>query len=165
MTIAFDNSYARLPDRFFARLDPEPVGAPQLLALNRVLAGELGLDPDLLSSPDGVAMLAGNSVPEGAAPIAQAYAGHQFGGFVPQLGDGRAILLGEVIGRDGKRRDIQLKGSGRTPFALLFRGPSSPVLAQGIRRLRAPPPLGMLDLFLVPVGPSDGDMRYEAVFA
>ena len=117
MTIAFDNSYARLPDRFFARLDPEPVGAPQLLALNRVLAGELGLDPDLLSSPEGVAMLAGNSVPEGAAPIAQAYAGHQFGGFVPQLGDGRAILLGEVIGRDGKRRDIQLKGSGRTPFS------------------------------------------------
>ncbi|MAW88596.1 MAG: hypothetical protein CMJ42_18915 [Phyllobacteriaceae bacterium] len=117
MTLAFDNSYARLPARFFARLDPEPVGAPQLVALNRGLADSLGLDPDLLASAEGVAFLAGNAVPEGALPIAQAYAGHQFGGFVPQLGDGRAILLGEVIGRDGRRRDIQLKGSGRTPFS------------------------------------------------
>lgn len=117
MTMPFDNSYARLPDRFFARLDPAPVGAPQLVALNRELAESLGLDPDALASPEGVSMLAGNAVPEGALPIAQAYAGHQFGGFVPQLGDGRAILLGEVIGRDGQRRDIQLKGSGRTPFS------------------------------------------------
>ncbi|PHP67379.1 hypothetical protein CSC94_10110 [Zhengella mangrovi] len=117
MTIAFDNSYGRLPDRFYARLDPVPVGQPSLIALNRPLAADLGLDVDMLASAEGVAMLAGNRVPDGALPLAQAYAGHQFGGFVPQLGDGRAILLGEVIGRDGLRRDIQLKGSGRTPFS------------------------------------------------
>ena len=76
-----------------------------------------GLDPEELASPEGVEVLAGNRVPEGASPIALAYAGHQFGHFVPQLGDGRAILLGEIVGRDGVRRDIQLKGSGRTPFS------------------------------------------------
>jgi uncharacterized protein YdiU (UPF0061 family) len=113
----FDNTYARLPDRFFARLAPTPVAAPKLVKLNARLAEELGLDAGWLASPDGVAMLAGNAVPAGAEPIAQAYAGHQFGGFSPQLGDGRAILLGEVIRRDGQRRDIQLKGSGRTPFS------------------------------------------------
>ena len=114
---AFDNTYARLPDRFHARLDPTPVAAPQLVRLNAALAEGLGLDPAALASPEGVAVLAGNRVPEGAAPIALAYAGHQFGHFVPQLGDGRAILLGEVVGRDGLRRDIQLKGSGPTPFS------------------------------------------------
>jgi serine/tyrosine/threonine adenylyltransferase len=114
---AFDNSYARLPDRFFARLVPVPVAAPTLIRVNRPLAERLGIDPDILASPEGVAMLAGNQVPQGAAPLAMAYAGHQFGNFVPQLGDGRAILLGEVIGRDGVRRDIQLKGAGRTPFS------------------------------------------------
>jgi uncharacterized protein YdiU (UPF0061 family) len=113
----FDNSYARLPERFFARLPPTPVAAPRLVKLNAPLAEALGLDPAWLGSAEGVAMLAGNLVPEGAEPIAQAYAGHQFGGFSPQLGDGRAILLGEVIGRDGVRRDLQLKGSGRTPFS------------------------------------------------
>jgi uncharacterized protein YdiU (UPF0061 family) len=117
MTISFDNSYARLPERFFARLPPTPVAAPRLLKLNTALAEELGLDPAVLASPDGVAALAGNLVPEGAEPIAQAYAGHQFGGFSPQLGDGRAILLGEVIRPDGARRDIQLKGSGPTPWS------------------------------------------------
>ena len=96
---AFDNTYARLPDRFHARLDPTPVAAPQLVRLNAALAEGLGLDPAALASPEGVAVLAGNRVPEGAAPIALAYAGHQFGHFVPQLGDGRAILLGEVVGR------------------------------------------------------------------
>ena len=115
--IAFDNSYARLPERFYARLDPTPVRAPALVKLNTALAVELGLDADWLASPDGVAALAGNSVPGGAFPIAAAYAGHQFGGFSPQLGDGRAILLGEVLGRDGRRFDIQLKGSGPTPFS------------------------------------------------
>ena len=115
--IAFDNSYARLPARFYARLDPAPVAAPQLVRVNDGLAQQLGLDPAELASPDGVAVLAGNRVPEGAEPIALAYAGHQFGHFVPRLGDGRAILLGEVVGRDGLRRDIQLKGSGRTPFS------------------------------------------------
>ena len=114
----FDNSYARLPARLYARLDPTPVTAPRLVRVNAGLAESLGLDPEELASPEGVEILAGNSVPEGAAPIALAYAGHQFGHFVPQLGDGRAILLGEVVGRDGApRRDIQLKGSGRTPFS------------------------------------------------
>jgi serine/tyrosine/threonine adenylyltransferase len=113
----FDNSYARLPDRFFARVTPTPVAAPKLVRLNRELAVELGLDPDWLASPEGVEILAGRRVPQGAEPIAMAYAGHQFGQFVPQLGDGRAILLGEVVGRDGVRRDIQLKGSGPTPYS------------------------------------------------
>ena len=124
MTLAptFDNSYARLPERFFVRQAPEPVAAPQLLALNRGLAVEMGLDPAWLASPDGVSALAGNSVPKGAAPLAQAYAGHQFGNFVPQLGDGRALLLGEVVGPDGRRWDIQLKGSGRTPFSRMGDG-------------------------------------------
>ncbi|PPQ25773.1 protein adenylyltransferase SelO [Rhodopila globiformis] len=115
--IPFDNSYARLPDRFYARLDPTPVEAPRLVKLNAGLAAELGIDPDELASPDGVAVLAGSQVPPGAEPMALAYAGHQFGYFVPQLGDGRACLLGEVVGRDGIRRDIQLKGSGQTPFS------------------------------------------------
>ncbi|MFV0385573.1 protein adenylyltransferase SelO [Paracoccus sp. (in: a-proteobacteria)] len=115
--IHFDNSYARLPEGFFARVAPTPVAGPEVLALNAPLALRLGLDPDWLSGPDGVAMLAGNKLPKGAEPIAQAYAGHQFGGFVPQLGDGRAVLLGEVVAPDGARFDIQLKGSGPTPFS------------------------------------------------
>jgi uncharacterized protein YdiU (UPF0061 family) len=115
--VRFDNSYARLPDRFVARLPPTPVAAPKLIKLNRQLASDLGFDPDWLASPEGVEILAGNRVPEGAEPTAMAYAGHQFGNFVPQLGDGRALLLGEVVGRDGLRRDIQLKGSGPTPFS------------------------------------------------
>jgi uncharacterized protein YdiU (UPF0061 family) len=113
----FDNSYARLPDRFFARVEPTPVAAPRLVRVNRELAVELGLDPDRLAGPEGVEILAGRRVPQGAEPIAMAYAGHQFGQFVPQLGDGRAILLGEVVARDGTRRDIQLKGSGPTPYS------------------------------------------------
>ena len=113
----FDNSYARLPDRFFARLPPTPVSAPKLIKLNRQLASDFGLDAEWLASPEGVQVLAGNRLPEGAEPTAMAYAGHQFGNFVPQLGDGRAILLGEVVGKDGLRRDIQLKGSGPTPFS------------------------------------------------
>ncbi len=117
MTIAFDNSYARLPGRFYARQPAVPVAAPRLLALNRSLAERLGLDPDALSGPEGVAVLAGNVVPEGAEPLAQAYAGHQFGGWVPTLGDGRAVLLGEVVAPDGARFDLQLKGAGVTPFS------------------------------------------------
>ncbi|MFV0368896.1 MAG: protein adenylyltransferase SelO [Hyphomicrobiaceae bacterium] len=115
--IVFDNTYQRLPDRFFERLSPTPVKNPQIIKVNEELAGLLGLDAAVLRSKAGVAMLSGNHVPEGASPIAMAYAGHQFGGFVPQLGDGRAILLGEVVGRDGVRRDIQLKGSGPTRFS------------------------------------------------
>src|SRR3954447_22661941 len=113
----FENSFSHLPDRFFARVAPTPVQAPRLIRLNTQLAVGLGLDPDWLASRDGVEVLAGKLVPNGAEPIALAYAGHQFGHFVPQLGDGRAILLGEVIDRHGVRRDIQLKGSGRTPFS------------------------------------------------
>ncbi len=113
----FDNTYARLPERFYARLDPTPVAAPHMIRLNVELARNLGLDPDALASERGVEILAGNRVAEGSEPLAQAYAGHQFGSFVPQLGDGRANLLGEVISRDGARYDIQLKGSGPTPFS------------------------------------------------
>ncbi|MBR0713798.1 YdiU family protein [Bradyrhizobium liaoningense] len=113
----FQNSYAALPDSFFARVAPTPVAAPRLIKLNRPLALQLGLDPDLLETAEGAEILAGKRVPDGADPIAMAYAGHQFGQFVPQLGDGRAILLGEVIDKDGVRRDIQLKGSGPTPFS------------------------------------------------
>jgi uncharacterized protein YdiU (UPF0061 family) len=120
--IPFDNSYARLPDRFYVKQAPVPVREPRLLALNEPLAEELGLDPSVLRSPEGIAVLAGNEVPEGADPLAQAYAGHQFGGWNPQLGDGRAILLGEVMDRSGRRRDIQLKGAGRTPFSRMGDG-------------------------------------------
>jgi serine/tyrosine/threonine adenylyltransferase len=114
---AFDTSYARLPPRFHARVTPTPVRAPRLIELNRDLAVQLGLDPESLSGEAGAQIFSGNRLPENAASIATAYAGHQFGVFVPQLGDGRAILLGEVIDRDGVRRDIQLKGAGRTPFS------------------------------------------------
>jgi uncharacterized protein YdiU (UPF0061 family) len=113
----FQNTYSALPANFFARVAPTPVASPRLIKLNRPLAVQLGLDPDLLSTPEGAEILAGKRLPDGADPIAMAYAGHQFGQFVPQLGDGRAILLGEVIDQDGVRRDIQLKGSGPTPFS------------------------------------------------
>src|SRR5450631_3919508 len=113
----FENTYARLPGRFYARLAPTRVSAPRLVKLNVELARHLGIDPAALMSAQGVELLAGNQVAEGSEPIALAYAGHQFGYFVPQLGDGRAILLGEVMGRDGVRYDIQLKGSGPTPFS------------------------------------------------
>jgi uncharacterized protein YdiU (UPF0061 family) len=113
----FDNTYTRLPEHFFARLNPTPVAAPRLVKLNVELARELGLDADAMASEQGVEILAGNRVAEGSEPVALAYAGHQFGHFVPQLGDGRANLLGEVLRRDGARYDIQLKGSGRTPFS------------------------------------------------
>ena len=114
---AFDNSYARLPNSFYARVLPSSASDPGLIKLNRPLATLLGFDPEALEKPEGIEVLAGLRIPSGADPIATAYAGHQFGSFTPQLGDGRAILLGEVVGRDGIRRDIQLKGSGRTPFS------------------------------------------------
>jgi uncharacterized protein YdiU (UPF0061 family) len=113
----FENTYARLPEHFYARIDPTHVTAPRLVKLNVELARNLGLDPDALASVPGVEILAGNLVAEGSEPLAMAYAGHQFGHFVPRLGDGRANLLGEVLGRDGVRYDIQLKGSGPTPFS------------------------------------------------
>ncbi|MGL4635207.1 MAG: protein adenylyltransferase SelO [Beijerinckiaceae bacterium] len=114
---AFDNSYARLPAHFYEPRLPSPVKAPRLLKLNRTLAESLGLDANWLASDAGVAMLSGNAFPEGAASMAMVYAGHQFGQFTPQLGDGRALLVGEIVTPDGERRDIQLKGSGRTAFS------------------------------------------------
>lgn len=134
LDLPFDNSYARLPDRFYARLDPTPVAQPGLVAFNKPLAERLGLEIDTLMAPEGLAVLAGNSLPESASPLAQAYAGHQFGNFVPQLGDGRAILLGEVVAPDGARFDIQLKGSGPTPFSRMGDGRAwlGPVLREYI---------------------------------
>src|SRR5881397_1725924 len=113
----FDNTYARELEGFYVPWKPAQVARPRLVKLNRELAEELGLDAGALDSEEGARIFAGNETPEGAVPLAQAYAGHQFGGFAPQLGDGRALLLGEVIDRDGRRRDIQLKGSGLTPFS------------------------------------------------
>ena len=111
--VAFDNSYARLPGTMRAAVAPTPVRAPRLIRVNTALAEELGLPVALLTAEVAV----GNALIPGSEPVAQAYAGHQFGHFVPQLGDGRAVLLGEVIDRHGRRRDIQLKGAGQTPFS------------------------------------------------
>ena len=113
----FENTFARLPDRFFARVAPTPVAAPRLIRLNLDLAADLRLDAEWLAGAEALDVLAGRRIPDSAEPIALAYAGHQFGHFVPQLGDGRAVLLGEIVDRQGVRRDIQLKGSGRTPFS------------------------------------------------
>ena len=114
---AFDNSYVRELEGLYEPWEGTPVPAPRLLALNAALAAELGAEAEALRAPDGVAVLAGNAAPDGASPVAQAYSGHQFGGFQPRLGDGRALLLGEVVDVHGRRRDLHLKGSGRTPFA------------------------------------------------
>src|SRR5438034_6642415 len=113
----FDNSFARELQGFYVSQRPAAVRAPRLLFLNDSLAAELGLDLHSLDAAARAAVFAGNILADGAEPLAQAYAGHQFGGFSPQLGDGRALLLGEVIDRNGRRRDIQLKGSGPTPFS------------------------------------------------
>jgi len=120
--LQFDNSYARLPEGFYERVHPTPVPKPQLLRVNRPLAERLGLDADALAGDSGVEILAGNRVPDTADPLAMAYAGHQFGNWVPQLGDGRAVLLGELVDRDGVRRDVQLKGAGLTPFSRMGDG-------------------------------------------
>ncbi len=115
--LPFDNSYARLPARLYVRLAPTPVVRPELIELNRSLATFLGLDADWLASMPGIELLAGNRVVAGSEPLAMAYAGHQFGHWVAQLGDGRALLLGELLGQDRQRYDLQLKGSGPTPFS------------------------------------------------
>ncbi len=117
LALPFENTYARLPERFFGRVAPVAVRAPHLVRLNEALARELRLEPKVLVSAAGVEVLAGSRVAQGSEPLAIAYAGHQFGHFVPQLGDGRANLLGEIVGRDGVRYDVQLKGSGPTPFS------------------------------------------------
>lgn len=133
MTMTFDNSYARLPERFFQRTDPVPVAQPRLIALNRALAIELELDlPE--EAEQLAAIFSGNTLMDGTEPIAQAYAGHQFGQFVPQLGDGRAVLLGEAVNSRDKRYDIQLKGSGQTRFSRGGdgRSPLGPVIREYI---------------------------------
>lgn len=116
-SVKFDNSYSRLSDCFFVRQSPVAVTAPQLIRLNNELAESLGFNPDSRTSAEWAEVFAGNVLLDGSDPLAMAYAGHQFGSFVPQLGDGRALLLAEVVDRDGIRRDIQLKGSGRTAFS------------------------------------------------
>jgi uncharacterized protein YdiU (UPF0061 family) len=113
----FEHTYAALPAAFFTRTDPTPVCAPRLIALNRALAAELSVDVAPLGDDQLAAIFAGNAIPAGSVPIAMAYAGHQFGQFVPQLGDGRAILLGELRDTTGRLRDVQLKGAGPTPFS------------------------------------------------
>jgi uncharacterized protein YdiU (UPF0061 family) len=134
LTLSFDNSYARLPPQFYSPCRPERVSSPDLIAANHPLARHLGIDPRWLESAEGIDMVAGNHIPTGAEPIATAYAGHQFGGWNPQLGDGRAVLLGELIGADGVRYDLQLKGSGRTPYSRGGdgRAPLGPVLREYI---------------------------------
>src|SRR6202042_1703706 len=143
----FQNTYSALPDNFFARVAPTPVASPRLVKLNRPLAVHLGLDPDRLTSPEGIEILAGKRIPDGADPIAMAYAGHPFGHFAPQLGAARAILLGEVIDADGVRRDIQLKGSGPTPFSRRGGGRAAPgpglrgyIVSEAMFALGIPPP-------------------------
>ena len=133
-TIPFNNTYARLPERFYTRMPPTPVTEPRLIKMNKGLAAELGLDAGELAGPGGIAALAGNAVPEGAEPLAQVYAGHQFGGWSPRLGDGRAILLGEVVDLAGRHRDIQLKGAGPTPYSRMGDGRAwlGPVLREYI---------------------------------
>ncbi|MFY0989796.1 protein adenylyltransferase SelO [Halomonas sp. C05BenzN] len=128
----FTLRYARLPERFYERFDPVPVKAPRLVAFNRPLAEELGFDLGAFDEHLAADWFAGNAVPSGAEPLAQAYAGHQFGVFVPRLGDGRAVLLGEVTDHHGRLRDIQLKGAGCTPFSRGAdgRAPLGPVLRE-----------------------------------
>ncbi len=129
----FDNSYARLPEHFFTRQNPVPVAQPRLIAVNEPLAERLGLD--LPEDADALAQLfSGNQIPDGAAPLAQVYAGHQFGGWSQQLGDGRAVMLGEVVAPDGARFDIQLKGAGQTPYSRMGDGRAwlGPVLREYI---------------------------------
>ena len=132
--VKFDNSYIKLPSQMYSRQLPTPVSSPELIKVNHELCAYLNIDPLWLESDEGVAVLAGNRVPDGAAPIAAVYAGHQFGHWNPQLGDGRAVLLGEVLARDKQRFDIQLKGSGPTPYSRGGdgRAPLGPVLREYI---------------------------------
>ncbi len=134
MNMILDNTYTQLPDHFYTRLAPTPVTEPKKVRINNALADFLGLDTDWLTSPEGIEVLAGNRVPAAADPIATVYAGHQFGSYNPQLGDGRALLLGEVTTANGQRYDLQLKGSGPTPYSRGGdgRSPLAPVLREYI---------------------------------
>ncbi|MEE3228449.1 MAG: protein adenylyltransferase SelO family protein, partial [Chloroflexota bacterium] len=132
--INFDNSYARLPNTFYRRVAPSVVSKPELIRVNRQLADELGINVEWLVGDEGIGMMAGCVMPNGAEPIASVYAGHQFGNYVPRLGDGRAMLVGEVVTSDNSRFDIQLKGSGPTPYSRGGdgRSPVGPVLREYI---------------------------------
>jgi len=134
VNIEFDNSYGRLSDKFYSRLELNCVSKPELIRINSELADDLGIEPSWLNSKDGINMISGNAMPDGADPLASVYAGHQFGQYVPRLGDGRALLIGEVISRQGVRYDIQLKGSGPTPYSRGGdgRSPLGPVLREYI---------------------------------
>ena len=116
LKFTFDNSYVKLPDHFYCKLNPTPVKEPKLIKINDHLAVQLGMDPKWLGSKKGIEVLSGNVIFSGSEPIAMAYAGHQFGYWVPQLGDGRAIMLGEVLDKNNNRYDVQLKGSGFDSF-------------------------------------------------
>ncbi len=140
----FDNSYAKLPNHFYAKTLPTPVKNPSLIKLNESLAKELGLNVKALKSDKGAELFSGNFIAAGSQPIALAYAGHQFGNFVPQLGDGRAILLGEIIDKKGRRVDIQLKGSGQTPFSR--RGDGRAALGHVIREYIISEAMNALDI-------------------
>ncbi len=132
--ITFDNSYAQLSGVFYSHQLPTPVSSPKLIRVNHQLAQQLGIDPEWLESNEGVAVVAGNQIPNGAIPLAAVYAGYQFGQWNPQLGDGRAVLLGETLAGNGDRYDIQLKGSGPTPYSRGGdgRAPLGPVLREYI---------------------------------
>lgn len=132
MQIEFDNTYVRLPERFYKRREPTGFETPRTIRVNEPLARQPGFDLEWLASDEGAEFAVGNRLLEGSDPVAMAYAGHQFGNFVSQLGDGRAHLLGEVIDENGERFDIQLKGSGRTPFSRRGDGrtPLGPVLRE-----------------------------------
>ncbi len=128
----FDNSYARLPERFYSTVEPRKASTPETLLVNDDLARRLDIDPEWLESDEGAAFITGNHIAPGSEPIALVYAGHQFGNWVPRLGDGRAVLLGEIVDGEGQRVDLQLKGSGRTPYARRGDGlaPLGPVLRE-----------------------------------
>jgi len=130
----FSNTYAKLPKNFYEEIKPIPVKNPKLLNLNKELTKFLNIDSQLITEDNGKLIFSGNLIPEGAQPLAMAYAGHQFGNFVPKLGDGRAILIGELIATDGKRYDLQLKGSGKTSFSRQGdgRSPLGPVIREYI---------------------------------
>ena len=132
--IKFDNSYGRLSERFYSRVNVNHVSKPTLIRLNLELAGDLGIDVDWLAGKEGIGMMAGNLMPIGSDPLAAVYAGHQFGQYVPRLGDGRALLIGEVINGQDERYDVQLKGSGPTPYSRGGdgRSPLGPVLREYI---------------------------------